>query len=84
MFYDPAFALAAAPVFLQEGVEGADHVFIIENSFTGQLDRLIRYVVGPLGTVHPVLKYNGKPFRPIEIIDAVAKFAPVREPAGVR
>ncbi|HET9343084.1 MAG TPA: 2-oxoacid:acceptor oxidoreductase subunit alpha [Candidatus Eremiobacteraceae bacterium] len=65
-------------------VEGADHVFIIENSFTGQLDRLIRYVVGPRETVHPVLKYNGKPFRPIEIIDAVAKFAPVREPAGVR
>jgi len=65
-------------------IGGVDHVFIIENSFTGQLDRLIRYVVGPLEMVHPVLKYNGKPFRPIEIIDAVAKFAPVREPAGVR
>jgi len=65
-------------------IDGADQVFIIENSFTGQLDRLIRYVVGPLEMVHPVLKYNGKPFRPIEIIDAVAKFAPVREQAGVR
>jgi pyruvate/2-oxoacid:ferredoxin oxidoreductase alpha subunit len=65
-------------------ITGAEHVFIIENSFTGQLDRLIRYVVGPLRTLHPVLKYNGKPFRPIEIIDAVNKFAPAREPAGVR
>jgi len=65
-------------------VDGAEHVFIVENSFTGQLDRLIRYVVGPLPSLHPVLKYNGKPFRPIEIIDAVENVAPAREPAGVR
>ena len=69
---------------VKQFIEGADHVFIVENSFTGQLDRLIRYVVGPLPNVHPVLKYNGKPFRPIEVIDAVSKFAPAKEPAGVR
>ncbi len=68
---------------VREFIDGADHVFIVENSFTGQLDRLIRYVVGPQPKLHPVLKYNGKPFRPIEIIDAVSKFAPAREPAGV-
>ena len=69
---------------IREFIEGGDHIFIVENSFTGQLDRLIRYVVGPSAKLHPVLKYNGKPFRPIEIIEAVERYAPVREAAGVR
>jgi 2-oxoglutarate/2-oxoacid ferredoxin oxidoreductase subunit alpha len=60
-----------------------DHVFIVENNYTGQLARLIRAVVGPLPHVHPVLKYNGKPFRPIEVIEAVEKTANVRRLAGV-
>ena len=64
-------------------IEGGDHVFVVENSFTGQLDRLIRYVVGPSPKLHPVLKYNGKPFRPIEIIEAISDVAPARTPAGV-
>jgi len=64
-------------------VESVDHVFVVENSFTGQLDRLIRYVVGPLPKLHRVLKYNGKPFRPIEIIDPINELAPARVPAGV-
>jgi 2-oxoglutarate/2-oxoacid ferredoxin oxidoreductase subunit alpha len=64
-------------------IESADHVFVVENNFTGQLDRLIRYVVGPLPTLHRVLKYNGKPFRPIEVIDPISKIAPARVPAGV-
>ena len=51
--------------------EANDEVYVIENSFTGQLARLIRVVVGPLDKLHDVRKYNGRPFRPIEIIDAV-------------
>ena len=66
---------------IKQFVDEADHVFVVENSFTGQLDRLIRYVVGPSPKLHPVLKYNGKPFRPIEIIEAVSNHAP--QPAGV-
>jgi 2-oxoglutarate ferredoxin oxidoreductase subunit alpha len=65
-------------------VDSVDHVFVIENNFTGQLDRLIRYVVGPLPKLRRVLKYNGKPYRPIEIIDAISGHVPAREPAGVR
>lgn len=64
-------------------IDGADHVIIVENSFTGQLDRLIRYVVGPLPKMHNLLKYNGKPFRPIEIMDAVAEHTLAKTPAGV-
>jgi 2-oxoglutarate ferredoxin oxidoreductase subunit alpha len=65
-------------------IESADEVFVVENNYTGQLDRLIRYVVGPLPNLRRVLKYNGKPFRPIEIIDAIAKIQSARTPAGVR
>jgi len=64
-------------------IDEAEHVIIVENSYTGQLDRLIRYVVGPLPKMHNLLKYNGKPFRPIEIIDAVATHTMAKTPAGV-
>ena len=56
-------------------VNGAAHVFVVENNFTGQLERLIRYVTGPLPHMHPVRKYDGRPFRPIEIIEAVERCA---------
>jgi 2-oxoglutarate ferredoxin oxidoreductase subunit alpha len=52
-------------------IEENDHVYIVENSYTGQIGRLIRHVVGPIDKLHDVRKYNGRPFRPIEIIDAV-------------
>ncbi|MBV8204224.1 MAG: 2-oxoacid:acceptor oxidoreductase subunit alpha, partial [Candidatus Eremiobacteraeota bacterium] len=54
-------------------VHSAAHIFVVENNITGQLERLIRYVTGPLPHMHPVRKYDGRPFRPIEIIDAVKK-----------
>lgn len=60
-----------------------EHVFIIENNFTGQLARIVRAAVGPRPSVHPVLKYNAQPFRPIEIIEAVEKTAHVSRLAGV-
>jgi 2-oxoglutarate ferredoxin oxidoreductase subunit alpha len=60
-----------------------DYVFIVENSYTGQLGRLIRVVVGPIDKLHDVRKYNGRPFRPIEIIDAVRVTAGSRPMAGV-
>jgi 2-oxoglutarate ferredoxin oxidoreductase subunit alpha len=65
-------------------VEGAVHVFVVENNYTGQLERLIRYVVGPLEHMHLVNKYDGRPFRPIEIIDPIEKYALLRVPMEVR
>jgi 2-oxoglutarate ferredoxin oxidoreductase subunit alpha len=56
---------------------GARHVFVVENNYAGQLERLIRTVVGPLETLHGVRKWDGRPFRPIEIIE------PIRRVAGV-
>ena len=61
-------------------VAGAKHVFVVENNYTGQLERLIRYVTGPLDYMHLVNKYDGKPFRPIEIIEAIERHALLRGP----
>jgi 2-oxoglutarate ferredoxin oxidoreductase subunit alpha len=63
---------------VRDFIADAKHVFVVENNFSGQLERLIRYVVGPLDRMHRVLKYNGRPFRPIEIVDAIEKLAGVR------
>ena len=63
---------------VRDFIADAKHVFVVENNYTGQLERLIRYVVGPLDRMHRVLKYNGRPFRPSEIIDAIEKTADVR------
>jgi 2-oxoglutarate/2-oxoacid ferredoxin oxidoreductase subunit alpha len=68
---------------LQAFIKDAEHIFIVENTFTGQLARLIKVITGPLPHMHSVLKYNGKPFRPIEIIEAVGMTANVRSYAEV-
>jgi 2-oxoglutarate ferredoxin oxidoreductase subunit alpha len=65
-------------------IEDAAHVFVVENNYTGQLERLVRYVVGPLERMHRVLKYNGRPFRPIEVIEPIEQIAGVRSLAGAR
>ena len=69
---------------VREFIASAKHVFVVENNFTGQLERLVRYVVGPLERMHGVLKYNGRPFRPIEIVEPVRKLAAPRALAEVK
>ncbi len=66
---------------VRDFIAGATHVFVIENNISGQLERLIRYVTGPLPHMHSVRKYNGRPFRPIEIIEALNR--EMRLPAGM-
>ena len=56
-------------------VESCEQVLVVENNYTGQLERLIRYVTGPLRSMHSVRKYNGRPFRPIEIMEPVRQIA---------
>ena len=58
---------------VRDFIKDAKHVFVVENNFTGQLDRLIRVVVGPLEQMHSVRKYNGRAFRPIEIIEPIER-----------
>ena len=68
---------------IRDFVRGAQHVFVVENNYTGQLERLIRSVVGPLDALHGVRKYDGRPFRPIEIIEPIRRIAAVGEPAEI-
>jgi 2-oxoglutarate ferredoxin oxidoreductase subunit alpha len=65
---------------IKEFVRGAQHVFVVENNYTGQLMQLVRAVVGPLDALHGVRKYDGRPFRPIEIIEPVLRIADVGVP----
>ena len=60
---------------VRDFVASAKHVFVVENNYTGQLERLIRAVVGPLEKLHSVRKYNGRGFRPIEIIEPIERVA---------
>ncbi|MBV8581406.1 MAG: 2-oxoacid:acceptor oxidoreductase subunit alpha [Candidatus Eremiobacteraeota bacterium] len=64
---------------IKDFVRGAQHVFVVENNYTGQLMQLIRAVVGPLDVLHGVRKYDGRPFRPIEIVDAVLRQTALRQ-----
>ena len=66
---------------IRDFVRGAQHVFVVENNYTGQLERLIRAVVGPLDALHGVRKYDGRPFRPIEIIEPIRRIAAVGDPS---
>ncbi len=50
-------------------LKDADHIFVVENNYTGQLERLIRYVVGPLPNMRARSQVQRRPFRPIEIIE---------------
>ncbi len=59
---------------------GRRHAFVVENNYTGQLERLIRYVVGPLDHLHLVNKYDGRPFRPAEIQKAIERHVLLRRP----
>src|SRR5271165_31968 len=63
---------------VREFLADAREIYVVENNFTGQLERLVRYVVGPLEHMHRILKYNGRPFRPIEIIEPIT----ARKPAA--
>ncbi|MEO6990627.1 MAG: 2-oxoacid:acceptor oxidoreductase subunit alpha [Candidatus Baltobacteraceae bacterium] len=56
-------------------------LFVVEGNFTGQLERLVRVVLGPSERVRSLRKYDGKPFRPIEI--AVPAERAWREPVSL-
>lgn len=60
---------------IRDFIRGAEHAFVVENNFTGQLEALVRSVAGPLDRLQGIRKYDGRPFRPIEIIAPIARVA---------
>jgi 2-oxoglutarate ferredoxin oxidoreductase subunit alpha len=56
---------------IRDFVRGAQHIFVVENNFSGQLEGLIRRVTGPLPGLRGVRKYDGRPFHPAEIVEPI-------------
>lgn len=52
-------------------LDSCDKVFVVENNFSGQLKGLIQREVGCHDKLHLINKYDGTPFRPTEIINAI-------------
>jgi 2-oxoglutarate ferredoxin oxidoreductase subunit alpha len=53
---------------VKDFMAGCDKVFVVESNFSGQLAGLIKKEVGGHGKIESILKYDGTPFRPAEII----------------
>jgi 2-oxoglutarate ferredoxin oxidoreductase subunit alpha len=56
---------------LSEFMKGCDKVFVAESNFSGQLANLIKKEIGGHDKIVNVTKYDGTPFRPAEIVDAI-------------
>jgi 2-oxoglutarate ferredoxin oxidoreductase subunit alpha len=52
-------------------IDRAQHSYVVENNATGQLARLIRAETGK--DVGRILKYDGRPFTPAYVVEAVRK-----------
>ncbi len=64
--------------YLQE----VDDVYVVENNSTGQFRHHVQRELGGYGgELTSVLKYDGKPFRPGEVVDAVEAAVEGRKPA---
>lgn len=50
-------------------MQGAQRIAVVEHNATGQLAALIAMRLQTGRPLHPILKYDGTPFRPVEIID---------------
>jgi 2-oxoglutarate ferredoxin oxidoreductase subunit alpha len=55
-------------------LEGKKIIIMVEQNSTAQLGRLIRQQTGT-GHSEAILKYDGRPFYPIEIVESVKKYA---------
>jgi 2-oxoglutarate ferredoxin oxidoreductase subunit alpha len=58
------------PMNVAAELQRANHLVLVEQNFSGQLGRLIRQETG-ISAPEEVLKYDGRPFSPEEILDAV-------------
>ena len=56
---------------VEDFVQSVDEVFVVENNATAQFRHHIQRELGYADVLVSVLKYDGKPFRPIEVTDAV-------------
>ncbi len=52
-------------------LDSCDVVFVVENNFSGQLAGLIQKEIGGHEKIRKIVKYDGTPFRPSEIVHGI-------------
>jgi len=52
-------------------IDSVDVCFVVENNFSGQLADLTLRMVGGHDKIKKIVKYDGTPFRPTEILEAI-------------
>lgn len=63
-------------------IKSRQRIFVVEQNFTGQLERLIQQeVTGPSRKLVPIRKYDGRPFKPQELVDVLRLHCCVPEEA---
>ncbi|MGH7727538.1 MAG: 2-oxoacid:acceptor oxidoreductase subunit alpha [Vulcanimicrobiaceae bacterium] len=65
-------------------VDRATAVFVVEQNYSGQLERLVRAVVGPLEKLGAIRSYDGRPLRPGHIREPILHHDRLRVPAEIR
>jgi pyruvate ferredoxin oxidoreductase alpha subunit len=56
---------------VRDFVENVEHVYVVENNATAQLRHHVQRELGGHGdALTSILKYDGNPFRPAEVVDA--------------
>ncbi|HUR70248.1 MAG TPA: 2-oxoacid:acceptor oxidoreductase subunit alpha [Candidatus Thermoplasmatota archaeon] len=56
---------------VKDFMAGCDKVFVVESNFSGQLAELVKKEIGGHEKVIKILKYDGTPFRPSEIVNEI-------------
>ncbi|MFW5984495.1 MAG: transketolase C-terminal domain-containing protein, partial [Halobacteria archaeon] len=57
---------------VRDFIEGVERVFVVENNATAQFRHHVQRELAGYGDVMvSILKYDGDPFRPVEVVDAV-------------
>jgi len=54
-----------------EFIGSHDRTYVIEHNASGQLAQLLRSAGAPADKIRSVLRYDGRPFRPAELVDAI-------------
>ena len=54
-----------------EFIRSHDRTYVIEHNASGQLAQLLRSAGAPADKICSVLRYDGRPFRPAELVDAI-------------
>lgn len=56
---------------VKDFMASCDKVFVVESNFSGQLADLVKKEVGGHDKIHKIVKYDGTPFRPSDVVNKI-------------